>query len=190
MPITEGLIDAGSPKSDAGLDAGNAMHAAVALVEADLWVAVPLDVDPFASWTDEPVSCSPIAGYYPELDSLEVDTTRCNFVTLAQPLRVALPPGAELEVEVIHFDLAAAEPSEARLALSIASQGIASQPDAGAADSVDPVWERTVAIPGPANRIVDRFTLERGASPGDRILFHLQNHGQNTWRLVRVVWLP
>lgn len=159
--------------------------AAVALVDAELWVAIPLDTDPFASWTDAPISCSPIAGYYPELDSLEIDTTRCNFVTLAQPLRFALPPGAELEVEVIHFDLAAAEPGDARLALSVASHS-----DAGTFGSEAPVWERIIAIPSPANRIVDRFTLERGASIGDRILFHLQNHGQNTWRLVRVAWVP
>jgi hypothetical protein len=188
--LTE-LIDAAAPlpAPDAALvSRGDAQSPTeqerMALVAAELWSAVPTERDPFLPWAEAEVDCNPLVGFYAELGALEIDTGRCNFVTLDQTLPVALPEGAELEVELVHFDLVAAAPASARAALLFARA-------ADDLDGAEPAtsWERRVAIPAPADRIVDRFRMNRSHSAGDRVLFHLQNHGQNTWMLVRIDWL-
>lgn len=167
-----------SPRLDAGPSPdGSVADTVVDLVEPSSWRAVAAD-DPFAPWREEPTDCSPIAGYYTEEQTLEVDTGRCNFVTLWQPSKIALSAGAVLELEVVHFDLTSESPAEARVAIHVGEP------------TVDfPSWQQRIAIPGTANTIVDRFTLTRAVPQGTPLWFHLQNHGQNTWRLIRVQWL-
>lgn len=177
-----GLMDAGTPPG-APEPSGDPSEQRIPLVSAEEWRAVSLAEDPFASWAPEEVSCSPIAGYYPEQPGLEIDTTRCNFVTLTQPLREALPAGARIEVELVHFDLTAPTPAEARLALLFPTDGTT---DGG---SPSPSWEITLPIPSAAERIVQVFTTASALEENVPVLFHLQNHGQNTWRLLRVDWL-
>jgi hypothetical protein len=156
----------------------------VPLVTAQSWSQVPTADDPFQSWAETDVDCNSLAAFYPEDAALELDTGRCNFVTVEQSLPVALPQGAELQVELVHYDLVAPEPATARAAIAFESAGDGPS-DAGLVTS----WEREVAIPAPADIIVESFSTNRSLSAGDRILFHLQNHGQNTWRLERVDWL-
>jgi hypothetical protein len=173
-----GLMDAGTPP-----DGSEPSEQRIPLVSAEEWRAVSLAEDPFAGWAPAQVSCSPIAGYYPEQAGLEIDTTRCNFVTLTQPLLRALPAGARIEVEFVHFDLTAPEPAEARLALLLPTDG------SGDGGSPIPSWEITVPIPSAAKRVVEVFSTASALDENVPVLFHLQNHGQNTWRLLRVDWL-
>lgn len=159
-------------------------HEPRSLVDAEAWLLVPFPEDPFAEWATASVECSPIAGFYPEDEVLEIDTTRCNFVTLRQPLPVALPSKALLEIEIIHFDLTASAMGEARLAVGVGEITGAEPSMVGSLP-----WERSIAIPGPADRIVERFAIQDAAEAGASVVFHLQNHGQNTWRLMRLDWL-
>lgn len=182
MDASVGDVPAEGPAPSAS-DVG-ASPEATSLVSAELWRAVPPERDPFLSWAEAEIDCSPVAGYFPEQGALEVDTGRCNFVTLEQPLPVALPAGAVLEVEIVHFDLIAATPAEGRAAIAF-SDGTG----AAGAPNLQPSWERSIAIPAPANRIVERFEIATTLARGAHVLFHLQNHGQNTWMLVRIDWL-
>lgn len=183
-PATGRLIDA-APDAAAPNEPtpGCRTQGTLPLVTADLWAPVASDRDPFSDWAEGAIDCNPLVGFFPELGALEIDTGQCNFVTVEQPLPLALAARSELEVELVHFDLVAAAPATARAAIAFASSN-----DVSGAELTSS-WEKPVPIPAPANRIVERFSNDEELSVGDRILFHLQNHGQNTWMLVRVDWV-
>jgi hypothetical protein len=183
-PATARLIDAAPDAADPdGPTPGCSPEGTLPLVTADLWAPVAGDRDPFSDWAEGEIECNPLVGFFPELGALEIDTGQCNFVTVEQPLPLALAARSELEVELVHFDLVAAAPATARAAVAFvgANHVTGTEPRSS--------WEKPVPIPAPANRIVERFSNDEELSVGDRILFHLQNHGQNTWMLVRIDWL-
>lgn len=137
---------------------------------ADVWEDISLsDTDPFAQRAQAPRSCS-LAGWFIEEDGTEVDTGLCNFVSLQQPSLVDVRDGDELRVVFFHFDLTSAEPAQGYAALALD-------------DEV--VWEYETRIPGPAGYFDETLTLslDRRYPAGTPVTFHLDNHGQNTWKL-------
>jgi len=106
-----------------------------------------------------------------ERGMLEIDTGRCNYLWLSQPAQRAVRAGDRFRLRILHFDLTAAEPARAHLALVFGDEVIA---------------EREVDIPQAAQAVELTGTLDRALARGDRVGLHLHNHGQNTWLLADV----
>ncbi len=162
--------DAGAPcERDAGAPCERDAGAPRRLDDPNAWAPVAASDDPFRPWARQPVTCSPVAGYYAEGSWLEVDTTRCNYVTLSQALRAPLAAGDIIELEVVHFDLSAPEPTRGCIGFSVG----------GEAPTV-----QSVAIPALAGTVQVSAVLGADAAVGARLFVHVQNHGQNTWRIL------
>lgn len=139
----------------------------VPLVLPMLWQPVPAAMDPLASHRPAEVSC-PLGGWLFETQGLEISTLLCNYAMFSQPGRAAIVKGARIVASLYHFDLVAAEPATAHVALQVG-------------DSL--VWEQEIAIPGKANAYAVDVPAKFAADAGTPVYFHLHNHGQNTWTL-------
>jgi hypothetical protein len=103
-----------------------------------------------------------------EGESLEVDSGNCNYLALQEPAAVSAPSGAVVTTEISYFDLTAAEPTQAHIALLLEG---------------DILWETSIDIPADARVLDVAFELPRQVNEGDLLGFHLHNHGQNTYAL-------
>ncbi len=164
-----------SGPSDAGaavttLDAGPLMPALVPLLDHSAWRRYDAALDPLPLHQPEVISC-PESATFVELGSYEVDTTRCNYVLSEHPSLLALPAGSEVHLNLLHYDLLAAEPTMAHIALSF---GDALQ------------WETMIPIPMPADVVETSFRTSRALALDEPIRLHLHNHGANTYLLVSV----
>jgi hypothetical protein len=140
----------------------------IPLVVAQDWQSAPAGADPMAHHTDSGVIACGEQDWHIELDGLEVETTRCNYAAVQQPLRADLVQGDELRVRVWWQTLASPEPVDAHLALLVD-------------DAL--VWEEHVAIPGPAAARDVVLASPVSAAAGATVTFHLHNHGSNAWNL-------
>jgi hypothetical protein len=169
LAVAVGCTSPDQQRAERGADSGADADLKNLLVEASAWTLVATEDDPFVEWQTPEASCNPIAGFYVENGLLEVDTGFCNFLTVRQALRVDLSAGTWLRMQVVHFDLTAREPSRAHVALQVGEERL---------------WETQLPIPSPANLIDVEFALAEAAEREAPIFFHIDNHGQNTWRLL------
>jgi hypothetical protein len=138
----------------------------VPLVLAEEWQPAP--ADPMASHAGADAIACGEQDWHAELAGLEIETTRCNYTAVEQPLLADLVQGDELRVRVWWQTLVSPAPVEGHLALFVG-------------DAL--VWEEHVAIPGPAAaRDVD-LVSPVSEPAGTPVTFHLHNHGSNTWNL-------
>jgi len=142
----------------------------VLLMDHDLWEEVPLSEDPYADHQPEEILCNPEAIYLEER-TLEVDTGLCNYVSLRQPMVEAVEVGDTIEIAYWHGPLISAEIAEAHTAIMLGDEVL---------------WERTIAIPHPGNFFFEEIQLRHHIPAGTRLLFHLHNHGINSWMLAYV----
>ncbi len=143
------------------------------LTSPGAWQAADAQQDPLAEHRPAAFECSALTGFYVEDDVLEIDTGRCSYVTLQQPLAAAVQTGDVVLLDIVHFDLTAPEPAEAHLALLLGGQTL---------------WQDEIVIPSPANRIQVELSITQAHAEQTPVYFHLHNHGQNTWRLMGI-WL-
>lgn len=165
-PSTEGDETSTSETGDA-VEPGS-------LIDHVQWQVLEAAADPLADHRPAQVDCG-LAGWYIETSKLEVDTNWCNYLTVAQPSLLALEQGQVVQVIFYHFDLVAPEPALAHVAIWIDGQVL---------------WEHEIAIPGDANVFVEEFPSPITAELGSEVMFHLHNHGQNTWTLQDLMVLP
>ncbi|MEM6293073.1 MAG: hypothetical protein AAGA54_17485 [Myxococcota bacterium] len=137
------------------------------LVVPDGWSASRLDHDPFVSHRPAAVTC-PDAGWGVEGTSVEVSTGDCNYLSVEQPLLLDVPEGTRIVVNLWHQVLHAERPATGHAALVVGD---------------DLLWEREVAIPGPGAVHGDVVIAPRDLRASERVVFHLHNHGVNTWNL-------
>jgi hypothetical protein len=139
------------------------------LVTFERWTSVARSEDPFV---DDPAAAPACVGsgfrVEPDDEWVEIDTGLCNWVTLTQPARFAVAQGDEIRIGFSHFDLDAAAPSQAELRLRFE--------DCEA-------WSKTIPIPSAAAVFVEPFYSPCALEAGQSVLFHLHNHGQNTYQL-------
>jgi len=144
-----------------------------ALVDPTRWVLVdPLD-DPF---DDRPAIVECPTGSYLAIDlageaAFEVETGKCNYLTVGQPSLVEVRAGDRIHLRIWHFDLTAPEAAEAHAAIAM---------------NGGTVWEATVAIPAAGQLISTDWYAAETLSAGTVIHFHLHNHGANSWNLVEL----
>lgn len=130
--------------------------------------------DPMPEHRPEPVVCGE-DGAYLEDSQLEINTRFCNYASFRASALRSVAIRQKVTIHITHFDLTSPEPAQAHLALFAGHERI---------------WEKYVDIPRRADVIGATFEAQSAIPRGAPITFHLHNHGQNTWRLVRVDVLP
>lgn len=158
--------DAASPADDA--------EAAMRL-DPHAWAAVDAVDDPYLERRPAEVECAEGEGFVAESfadgGALEVRTERCNWLSVSQPAPVDLPAGAVFTVRLWAIDLSAPAPAVATIGVAIDGE---------------PAWSREIPIPSATELIVDTWTSERPIPAGTSIVFHVDNHGANTYSLVEL----
>lgn len=138
------------------------------LTDNAAWQAVSPESDPHFDHRPAVVACRP-GGWFVEFDALEVDTGECNYFAMYQPTQHRLAAGERLRLLLWHAKLAALEPAQAHIELTIGPEL---------------VWQRRIAIPGEANAFDLSFEVPVDVPVGTAIVLHLHNHGYNTWNLM------
>ena len=145
----------------------------VNLIDPSRWTPLSADEDPFED-RPEDVHCpesalmtEPLGG---EL-SYGIDTGMCNYVTAKQTSLVPVTAGETIQVRLWHFALSASEPAKAHVVLTVNGLG---------------VLEKHVPIPSASGLITAEASVREFVPAGSPVLFHLHNHGENSWSLVEV----
>jgi hypothetical protein len=150
-------------------------EARVQLIDHNLWVIATPEEDPLVAIRPaDDITC-------PDLDreaedfagtfSYSIDTPRCPYTTVVQPLLASVCAGDRLYVWMWHFELTAPENSNAHLQVLIDG---------------DPIWDTTFAIPGPSGLTIEEVLFTRSYEAGTPIAFHVRNHGNNTYNLLEL----
>lgn len=142
------------------------------LVDHEQWESVASIDDPYSRAADE-VCLTP--GLHMEDGALEVDTDLCGHVTLRQSSLFDVRAGDTLTVSLYHANLWYEEPAEALVAIRLGAEE---------------VWSWTVAIPQSAATITESWTALTDVAAGSEVLFHLSNHGSNSWLFYTLTVTP
>ncbi|MEZ4451729.1 MAG: hypothetical protein R3B09_19845 [Nannocystaceae bacterium] len=146
--------------------------AATVALDPHGWIAVEADADPYAARRPDEVACAPGEGFVVEdYGALEVRTGSCNWLSVAQPAPIDLPAGTVVTLRLWAIELQAPEPAVATIAVAVDGES---------------TWTREIPIPSPTELIVDRWALERPVEAGAPVVFHVDNHGANTYALVEL----
>jgi hypothetical protein len=139
------------------------------LVPLEGWSSVARADDPFVTDPEAAPACVG-PGFRLETDTqwLELDTGLCNWVTLASSALFDVSAGQQLRLDFSHYNLEAAAPATAELKVSFPHCE---------------VWTKQLPIPGEAAVYQEQFTSPCALKAGQSVLFHLHNHGQNTYQL-------
>lgn len=144
------------------------------------WTLLAAADDPFADHRPADAPC-PEASFggepFSEQYALEIRTGPggCRWLSAAQPARTALAAGDPITIRVWHFELTAETRAEAHVALAIGGETI---------------WQRSVVIPSEGALLLDTVDAPRAWPTGTPVVFHLHNHGANTWNLLEVIARP
>lgn len=140
------------------------------LIEHSQWEQIESAAeDPLAAHRPSAIECG-AAGWFEEIETetVEIDTNFCNYLALRQPSLAAITQGRAVRLGFYYFDLVAPESALAHLAIVVDGQLL---------------WEQEVEIPGDAMVHALEFEAPHSAPVGAEVVFHLHNHGQNTWAL-------
>ncbi len=145
-------------------------ESAVALAESSLWNEANPSQDPF---DDRPafVECPPEAltlEFVNGDEAVEVTTGVCNYLALTQPLLFEVKRGDHVDFRVWHFELKAPEAAQAHVGVAIDGEV---------------VWDEWREIPSLGGLLTSSWTADRDIPAGADVVFHLHNHGLNTWLL-------
>jgi hypothetical protein len=143
----------------------------VPIVEAAGWVRLDDAADPYLS--ERPADLAPCReeGVITEAGTLEVDTGKCDWATFTQAALRRVEATDHLEIVGWYGNLIAPEPGEGRLVLRIGDREL---------------WDKRVTIPSNGGFILERVVLDGPIEAGTPLLFHVHNHGANTWNLASI----
>lgn len=113
-----------------------------------------------------------------ETSSVEIETDRCAWVTLGQPLAADVAADDTLDLLFFHNALAAPPESvdpDARIEIWLGDR---------------PIWALRVPIPHEAGLHAIELQPGLAASAGDPTVLHVSNHGQNSYRLTHLKRSP
>ncbi len=141
-----------------------------ALIDNGAWITQSADEDPFFDHRPETIDC-PEGALTSEGGVLDLDTGRCNYVAIKQPLLIDVQPCDTVQAVLIHEALFDVNPATAHVSILI---------------NGEIVFDQQIPIPSPSGLLTPRWQLPAGARAGDEIVLHLHNHGVNTWNLLSV----
>jgi hypothetical protein len=143
----------------------------VPIVSADAWRAWEGE-DPFGQPGDR--ACDP-AGYGLEdlagAPAFQVQTGLCDWVTVAQATEIEVRRRDRFDVRVFHEALIGAAGTAATVGVAID-------------DEV--VWRAEVPIPADSGFLLPELELKRELPVGTVLLFHVDNHGANSYHLIDI----
>ncbi len=144
------------------------------LIDQDRWS--PVVIDPF---DDRPADAEcPLEAIGPEDLGGErvfgVDTGFCHYITVEQLTQQAVRAGDEITVRVWHFSMTPRETTHVHAAVRVGQE----------------LWERQVPIESQSEMLTGSWTASADIPAGERIYFHVHNHGLNEWALVDVLAAP
>ena len=144
------------------------------LVDNTLWRQLSAAEDPHADHRPERIDC-PDEQLALEGTVLEIDTGKCDYVSVTQALLIDVQPCDTIQAVLTHEALFDVTPATAHVAISMGGQV---------------VFEQEPPIPSPSGLLTPTWQLPQGASAGDPVVFHLHNHGVNTWNLLSLNITP
>lgn len=170
--VLMGLLAVGGAGCDDGAassEGGSTWSGEQRLAGIEDWVRLDADADPFDDMDDD-ATCAE-HGYGAEDGVFEVETDICQYGSFAVMLPVELLPGDRITTTLWHLALWAPMRAEGHVALMAGSTML---------------WERHFAIP--AEEAVHPIDVEvtEPVPVGSPLIFHLHNHGANSWRLLEV----
>ena len=142
------------------------------LIDHDAWQPTGAADDPF---DDRPATPACERGFgwavesFDTSQTLSVDTSLCDYLTVDQPLSREVAAGSSIELRIWHFELVG--DGEAHLAIQIGAV---------------PLWEAMVPIPRDSQLLFETIVAPQDLGAGTPIYFHLHNHGTNTYNLIDV----
>lgn len=146
------------------------------LVSHPAWVEAALDVDPFYDPRAGDADVCPEGDWFvettPEGTRVEVDTTFCAWLTLRQPTLEPVPAGATVRVLASHDQ--------------VFEGGGPFLMQVGVGEPPQVLWETTVDVPQSTTVYDETWVAPVDLPAGAPIYWHLENHGDNHWQLVRV----
>jgi len=140
-----------------------------ALVMPNSWVAVAPGDDPFADTTHR-INC-PEAAYGEPNGYFEVETDKCNYLTVRQAALLPVTANQTIKIVLWHLPLGNTGVAEAKVGIRLGTKTI---------------WEETITLPSPAKVYQESVVLNETVSEGDPVYFHVRNHGNNSWRLLSI----
>lgn len=141
------------------------------IVSAEAWRPWEGD-DPFGEQGDRP--CDPLGYGLEDLGgkpAFQVKTGVCDWATLYQPTEVEVKRRDRFEIRVFHEMLIGPADSFATVGVSIE-------------DEI--VWQEQVAIPADSGFLLPQLELNRELPAGTVLLFHVDNHGANSYHLIDI----
>jgi len=100
-----------------------------------------------------------------------VETEFCSYVTVEQPTRLELRAGDSVKVRFYHAPLTGPPDAMAHIGLALGDQL---------------VWSRDIPIPAGNQFISETLTLTQDLPAGTPVLFHVDNHGDNEYALIKL----
>ncbi len=147
----------------------------VSLVNMFAFMVPQPDADPWygdGEYADE-YQCEPfthMAETTETGDWYDVETSFCGYLTVAQPLLVAVPKGAVVQVDIVHEIITDADDGFFTLAVAMG-------------DPAEFVWEKKIPAPAVEAEIQETWIAARDYEAGEPVYWHLSNHGDNVWSL-------
>ena len=164
------------------------------MLKNDAWTLVAPADDPFADDAPKPLVIADENGHFPVDDadgdtphnvrvcgdaavytevldgdeSLTVDTNICGWATTKETLALGVDEGATMFARVFYFQQVAPGIADAHLVFTV--------------DNV-PFWQETIPLPQPSTLIAKDFAAPFAAKEGAELMWHVDNHGVNTWNL-------
>jgi hypothetical protein len=143
------------------------------VIDHHAWQQVAVESDPFAA---EGERCAPDSNMRAE-DlggelSYTIETRGCRWGTVWQAAPFALSEGETLNVRLWYFSQTSFDVAAANLVVAVGDL---------------PMWSRQVPLPASEGGLaVDSVLAPRDVAAGEPLLFHVENHGVNSWNLIEV----
>jgi hypothetical protein len=143
------------------------------VVRADAWTVVPLERDPYAEHHPG-TECPPASFGVEDLggeDTFFINVQDCAYLTIEQPSLVEVEKDDLLRIRLWHFRLQALGASTATITMTIGGE---------------PILDEKIPIPSDSKLIATINPIGLDAEAGSPVVFHLRNHGNNSYNLIEV----
>ncbi len=146
----------------------------VSVVDPSTFTVVPEADDPFETTTStSSIRCTADDTLIEDLGDGEVtfslNTFNCNRVTMEAPLTMDLLAGETAQLRIWHFALFPYGQTEALVAVGLEEATI---------------WSQTIPLPTESDLLVAEIPMTRMLAAGERVRWHVSNHGSNSWNFV------
>jgi hypothetical protein len=103
--------------------------------------------------------------------SLTVNTNVCGWATISEPLSDDFAIGQSMFARLFYFQQIAPGIADAHVLVTVAGQT---------------VFQKTLPLPQPSTLIAEDFKSPVAGKKGDPLLWHIDNHGVNTWNILEL----